>query len=606
MTGVAQHKHALTESSTNTIILLLVFAASPLPDLSTAARQGRSPGRYSNRVDVLIDVATSGEIVCHRTTPAEIEMLLGEPTDVDRDNDKTMARLVLRYPDIAVHFSKFRMYSDDPFTLRSIAVRGAKLPIEGHGPSPLINVDDLKQLSSLHDISLRKLDLRYHGDILGRLNFDTTTLWPASDKLPPGFDPDRLLREGRNPGLGLRALHEKGIDGKGIGIAILDQRLLLGHEEYASRIIRYDATRTSWLAPQSHASPIVSIAVGSKCGVAPGASVFYYALPRTDMPDNQTYCDIIDEIIAHNEASADSNRIRVINISSGTFSKSTNYDLWKATLTKAETAGILVVTCSDRFLEYGTLKLTDGKDPDLPESYARNKYGRGNDVLQIPTGNKTIASYRGANVYTYERGDGKSWAAPYIAGLAALAFQVDPNLKPQTIVEHLVKTTTRTKAGPVVNPHRFIKTIRTQRIVAVAQRSSVDRSTPEATTRSWTRAVAGGNVKDALACMLPDGPDYDEFGEILNAEPSSAMYPVKSMLLSIDVEKPLRILDRQLTEEEADVGWEFIFRQDVTGDATVGLPSFTKGQSFRSTAKLEKYGDYWLIHAIRPSGAGKP
>ena len=118
--------------------------------------------------------------------------------------------------------------------------------------------------------------------------------------------------------------------------------------------------------------------------------------------------------------------------------------------------------------------------------------------------------------------------------------------------------------------------------------------------------MAGGNVKDALACMLPDGPDYDEFGEILNAEPSSAMYPVKSMLLSIDVEKPLRILDRQLTEEEADVGWEFIFRQDVTGDATVGLPSFTKGQSFRSTAKLEKYGDYWLIHAIRPSGAGKP
>ena len=81
-------------------------------------------------------------------------------------------------------------------------------------------------------------------------------------------------------------------------------------------------------------------------------------------------------------------------------------------------------------------------------------------LLLIPTGNKTIATHQGINVYKYERGGGMSWAAPYIAGLAALAFQVNPDLQPQTIVEQLVKTATHTKVGPVVNPQGFIESIR--------------------------------------------------------------------------------------------------------------------------------------------------
>ena len=63
---------------------------------------------------------------------------------------------------------------------------------------------------------MKDLILTGQADALKRLNFDTTTVWPASDKLPSGFDPQKLLREGRNPGLGLHDLHEKGIDGKGI------------------------------------------------------------------------------------------------------------------------------------------------------------------------------------------------------------------------------------------------------------------------------------------------------------------------------------------------------------------------------------------------------
>ena len=56
-----------------------------------------------------------------------------------------------------------------------------------------------------------------------------------------------------------------------------------------------------------------------------------------------------------------------------------------------------------------------------------------------------------------------SWAAPYIAGLAALAFQVNPDVQPQTIVEQLVKTATPTEAGPIVNPRAFIESVKASR-----------------------------------------------------------------------------------------------------------------------------------------------
>ena len=40
----------------------------------------------------------------------------------------------------------------------------------------------------------------------------------------------------KNPGLGIKSLHESGINGKGVDVAIIDQKLRLTHTEYKSRI----------------------------------------------------------------------------------------------------------------------------------------------------------------------------------------------------------------------------------------------------------------------------------------------------------------------------------------------------------------------------------
>lgn len=130
--------------------------------------------------------------------------------------------------------------------------------------------------------------------------------------------------------------------------------------------------------------------------------------------------------------------------------------------------------------------------------------------------------------------------------------------------------------------------------IEITESKSVDRSTPEATVRSWTKAVATGNVQEALACMLPGGVDYEDIKEILNAKPTSRKFFLKKMWDSIDTEKPIRILGKQLIEDEAGIGWEFYFKEDFTIEGR----TFKRGESFEFDASLKKHGDYWLIDNI--------
>jgi len=443
------------------LILLITFGLFTIsvcaePDTTT------KPGP----ADIIRSAAAEGKLAYKLTEPEEVKALLGSPVEefIEKWNDD-MESLILDYPDVQVSFRRKRNHPI-PFTLVAVDVDGKDYDISGGRQVTLRNEDDLKKFDTWggfwkapKGVSLVNLDLRGHKKLLEEMRFDSRTKWPEPNKMPDGFDPARLLEEGKNPGLGIRSLHKQDIDGRGVGIAILDQRLLKNHVEYADRVVRYEEIDLSDDQPlQMHGPPIVSIAVGKNCGVAPQAVVFYYAMKATEMPDNSIYCDIIDKIIEHNENAGASERIRVVSISTGQFPHKANFARWKETLRKADRHGILVVTCDPAFLRYGRLSRIPDKNPDDPLSYRREGDFTGY-VLLIPT-NRTIASHNGPEVYTYYSSGGSSWAAPYIAGLAALAFQVDPNVQPHTIVEQLVKTATHTKAGPVVNPSGFIEAIK--------------------------------------------------------------------------------------------------------------------------------------------------
>jgi hypothetical protein len=311
-------------------------------------------------------------------------------------------------------------------------------------------------------MSLANMDLTEQNQRLGELPFDNNTKWPPAEKLPKGFDPAALLEDGKNPGLGSRKLHAQGIDGRGIHIAIIDQPLLREHREYKDRIVEYTEIEVEGAELSVHGPPVTSIAVGKTCGTAPGASMHYYAVPTWKWWNEhcKPYAATLERIIERNKAFSVAEKVRVVSLSLGAMSEWQDHELWAKAVQHAEAEGILVVTCDQADYKIATLKRKSGLDADSPTNYI-NQFGFSLEPrLGVPAGNRTTASRTGADDYFFWRQGGMSWTVPYLAGLAAMAFQLDSELKPQVVLDLWMKTASKTSAGLVVNPTGFIEAVR--------------------------------------------------------------------------------------------------------------------------------------------------
>jgi subtilisin family serine protease len=152
--------------------------------------------------------------------------------------------------------------------------------------------------------------------------FDTWTVWP--DKLPEDFNAQTIMELGKDPGLGVRSLHEQGITGKGVNIAIIDQALVQDHIEYADRLMTYETIQCSDESAQMHGSAVTSIAAGKTCGVAPDAKIYYIAStfgifsPGGGFKEDlRPIAESIERILAINEVLPADEKIKVISISKG-------------------------------------------------------------------------------------------------------------------------------------------------------------------------------------------------------------------------------------------------------------------------------------------------
>jgi len=322
------------------------------------------------------------------------------------------------------------------------------------------NSDDVWQMD-LRSYDLSGLDLRQSLNDLMYAAFDARTKWPAADRMPPGFDWQKIMELGRNPGLGISSLHARGITGRGVGIAIIDQPLLIEHREYAGRIQLYEEINIAPRIPgEMHGSAVTSIAVGETAGVAPEADLYYIGCYAGDRgiggPNNFTYnfhyiAQGIQRILDINRQLPADHKIRVISISVGWNPGNKGYDEVMAAVNKAKAAGLLVVSSSleETFgFKFHGLGRAPLADPDKFESYepgifwAKNFYAGGqfSDELLVPMDSRTTASPGGTDEYVFYRRGGLSWAIPYIAGVYALAAQVKPALTPDEFWQTAMKT----------------------------------------------------------------------------------------------------------------------------------------------------------------------
>ena len=306
---------------------------------------------------------------------------------------------------------------------------------------------ELPSSGDLRGADLRGLDLTGMEEALFSADFDTCTRWP--EDLPGGFDPAALLEEGKNPGLGLRALHQRGITGKGVGIAIIDQTLLTEHQEYADRLRYYREYHSAAGSPASvHGPAVASIALGETVGAAPEALLYFIAddlgagKGEEFTRDLTCYAEDVDRLTALNETLPEGERIRVISMSVGWMPEDRGAAELEAAVARARAAGVAVVCVNSRdpLLEpwmgmgrrrYGSYdNRADLRPGAFWEELLYSGEFRGTDgpLLLVPMDRRTTASPAGEDAYTCFPEGGMSWVCPYVAGLYALACQVRPEV----------------------------------------------------------------------------------------------------------------------------------------------------------------------------------
>jgi hypothetical protein len=335
---------------------------------------------------------------------------------------------------------------------------------------------------------LSKLDLRGSLNALLYATFDDGTTWPAPERMPKNFDWKRFMERGKNPGLGIRALHRRRITGQGVGIAILDQPLLVDHREYADRLRLYEEIDIQeGTSSQMHGPAVASIAVGRTVGVAPEADLYYIGQWNGDWENGEfTYnfqylAQGVRRILQINEQLPRDKKIRVISISAGWNPHQKGYRQITDAVQEAKAAGMLVI-CSSTEAIHGFSFLGLGRfpyaDPDTFSSYepglAFAKYFYEDSQLPsgylwVPMDSRTTASPTGPEMYVFYRQAGLSWTIPYIAGVYALAAQVEPDITPDRFWALAMKTgrtiqlenkSRKVQLGPIIDPSRLISALK--------------------------------------------------------------------------------------------------------------------------------------------------
>lgn len=325
-----------------------------------------------------------------------------------------------------------------------------RIPAPSFPPKYNPNSNNLWQVD-LRSSDLTRLDLSHSLSDLMFANFDTQTKWPNTEKMPSDFDWHRIVDLGKSPGLGIRSLYDMGIDGRNVGIAIIDLPMIVDHAEYGDQVRLYEEINiASDMESEMHGPAVASIAVGKTIGVAPNADLYFIAAPPgdgfTESPENFTYnyhyyAQAIQRILEINQGLPAEHKIRVISISAGWTPDKKGADEINIAVQKAKNAGIFVVSANLK-QTYGYKFLGAGRDPladpeqfnsYVPGLFWAKDFYDGNryiDWLIVPMDSRSTAGPHGTQDYVFFRQGGASWSIPYIAGVYALAAQVKPSITP--------------------------------------------------------------------------------------------------------------------------------------------------------------------------------
>jgi len=131
-------------------------------------------------------------------------------------------------------------------------------------------------------------------------------------------------------------------------------------------------------------------------------------------------------------------------------------------LEEARRSGIYVIHCGE-MSGAGCPVFEDSDEPSnykLCEFLVAKGFVPGKPSLYAPIDNRTTASWQKKDAYIFWSQGGYSWGAPYIAGVAALGVQVNPDLTEEQIDQLLYESGWDFLKGKLINPVGFVHAVR--------------------------------------------------------------------------------------------------------------------------------------------------
>ncbi len=308
---------------------------------------------------------------------------------------------------------------------------------------------------------------------------DTQTKFP--NNFLDTYDFEKAVSYGKDPGLNILSLHEEGITGKGVNVAVIDGVLLKEHNEIKDNIVLCEDLVDNETAFY-HGTPITSILCGKEVGIAPEAKVYFVSYLNDKLHNSGNYeeayvylAKAIERIVEINKELPQDEKIRVLSISSGWDPDSDKAAAIVSAIEKAKEDGIFVVTA--RLYDHDGLYLggasreilSDPNDINSYSAYYLDVYNDAKEILLAPMDARWLACHIGVDDYMmYSRG-AWSMVIPYISGVYTLACQVYPEITPSLFWEMALSTgydikqmdsEFEGKTVKIINPVNLIKELK--------------------------------------------------------------------------------------------------------------------------------------------------
>jgi len=348
-----------------------------------------------------------------------------------------------------------------------------KQKLSGRNPERrlVVEADKFKHIWGVTYSDISELDLSgFSKEEMLRLNFSLLTKWPSKDKMPEGFNPEKIIEERKHfKGFGIDKLHEKGIDGTGVTIAYIDTPFNFSHEEFKG--LDLECKQTS--DPEFHGTSVSARVIGQNSGVAPKAKYIFYGQDRWLADDFCESCvlstiKVLEDIIQRVE---EGEKFDVVGESATPLAtmmdikNESNREELKQRYLKAvkrlEELNVTYINSGDGFWKYGfayAFKVDPTKD-----SYDLDNYvSLWNDCVCVQEADRVVPCAFDNSNYKYENQMGcASWSIPQVVGLFALAKQVNKDITLEEFSSLAKETATEANQYGVrfINPCELIKAI---------------------------------------------------------------------------------------------------------------------------------------------------